>query len=264
MTGIAMGQIRHSANAALCACHYRRVLRSITATGVLVLALAACSSAGPSDQSSAQPQNPATKDEQPAPRETPQLSRGEMVQSAIAAVEGSLPDAPIWKGMTFAGTVINDSTVCVDRTWRPGGGIDRKGGSAGYTLVTFPGKTLGEPTDGACSDVAGAPTEEPASPVVVPDNVKGEPGLVTRIDLGTKWPLTVEYGIVSCQNKTAGGRALMVATFTDPSGTVYALNGTAKDHGDAALIDPIWAPDPDAAGLKIDIGPLIERALDFC
>lgn len=121
----------------------------------------------------------------------------------------------------------------------------------------------------ACSSAG--PSEQPAPtedadppPVVVPDNVKGEPGLVTRADLGNEWPLTVDYGLVGYENKTAGGRALKVATLTGPDGTVYALNGTAKSHTNAVLIDPIWAPDPDTTGLKITIGPLIERALTFC
>jgi hypothetical protein len=154
--------------------------------------------------------------------------------------------------------------VCVDRTWRPGGGVDGKGGNASYVLVTFPGKTLGEPTDGVCADVSDAPKPEAAPPVVVPDSVKDEPGLITRTDLGKEWPLTVDYGVVACQNKTAGGQPLKIATFTGPDGTVYALNGSAKSHTDAAAIDPIWAPDPDVAGLKIGIGPLIDRALTLC
>lgn len=146
--------------------------RSLIATAILVLALAACSSAAES--------------EQPAPKSqgTPTLSQAEMIQSAEAAVKGELPDAPIWEGMTFAGSVVNDSTVCVDRTWRPGGGVDGKGGSAGYVLVTLPGKTLGEPTDGVCADGSDAPKPEAATPVVVPDSVKDEPGLITRTDLG--------------------------------------------------------------------------------
>ena len=213
---------------------------------VAVLALAGCSTS-----------TPVTK-------ATPTLGQAEMIQRAEASVEGELPDAPIWEGMTFAGSVVNDSTVCVDRTWRPGGGNDDKGGSAGYVLVTFPGKTLGEPTHGVCADVSGAPKPEAAPPVVVPDSVKDEPGLITRTDLGKEWPLTVDYGVVACQRKTAGGLPLKIATFTGPDGTVYALNGTAKDHTDAAAIDPIWTPDPDGVGLKIGIGPLIDRALTLC
>jgi hypothetical protein len=192
------------------------------------------------------------------------VSQAEMIQLAEAAVEGELPDAPIWEGMKFAGSVMDDSTVCVDRTWGPAGGVDGKGGSAGYVLVTFPDKTLGEPTDGVCSDVAGVPKEEAAPPVEVPDSVKDEPGLITRTDLGQQWPLTVDYGVVACQNKNAGGQGLKIATFIGPDGTEYALNGTAKSHTNAEDIDPIWAPDPNVTGLKIGIGPLIDHALTLC
>lgn len=187
-----------------------------------------------------------------------------MIQRAEAAAEGALPNAPIWEGMTFAGSVVDRSTVCVDRTWREGGGIDGKGGNAGYVMVKFPDLTLAEPIEGTCSDVAGASKPEAAPSVEVPAKWKNEPGLVTRTDLGTEWPLTVDYGVVACENKNAGGRALQIATFTSPDGTTYALNGTAKSHSDAANIDPIWTPDPDAQGLKIGIGPLIERALKLC
>ena len=84
-----------------------------------------------------------------------------------------------------------------------------------------------------------------------------------------KWGLTWETwwgrpAYVACRNITAGGMALKVATFATEDGTEYALNGTAKDHTDAADIDPIWAPDPEMEGLKINIGPLIDRALALC
>ena len=102
-----------------------------------------------------------------------------------------------------------------------------------------------------------------ASPVVVPDEVKDEPGLVTRTDMGDEWPLTVDYGVVACEKHTAG-QTVMIATFTGPDGVEYALDGTAKSHTDAADIEPIWADDPEVEGLKISIGPLIDRALTFC
>lgn len=47
-------------------------------------------------------------------------------------------------------------------------------------------------------------------------------------------------------------------------GIVYAANGTAKDHGNYPGIDPIWAPNPDVEGLKIDLSPVTEAALDLC
>lgn len=82
--------------------------------------------------------------------------------------------------------------------------------------------------------------------------------------MGDEWPLTVDYGVVACESKTAGGMNLQIATLTAPDGTVYALNGTAKSHSDAADIEPIWADDPEVDGLKISIGPLIDHALTFC
>lgn len=234
-------------------CHDRQVTRSLALTAALALALTACSSPEQSEEPTAS-----------KPPAAPTLSQPDMIKGAVATVEGSLPDAPIWEGMTFAGSVVDDKTVCVDRTYRPGGGLNGKGGSAGYVLVTFPGKTMGEPTDGVCADVAGAPPSESAAPVAVPDDVKGKPGLITRTDLGKEWPLTVDYGVMACEDKTAGGMALQIATFTAPDGTEYALNGTAKDHTDAKDIAPIWADNPQTAGLKISIGPLIDRARALC
>lgn len=226
----------------------------MTATLVLALSLAACSSAEPNEESEPEPE----------PQATPTMSESEMIQRAEVAVEGELPDAPIWEGVKFAGSVIDGSTVCVDRTYPPGGGFDGKGGNAGYVLVTFPDESLGEPQDGVCADVSGASESEAAPPVEVPDDVKDEPGLITRTDMGDEWPLTVDYGVVACENDTAGGQPLMIATFTGPDGTVYALNGTAQSHTDAADVEPIWAPDPNLQGAKIEISPLIDHALTFC
>jgi hypothetical protein len=228
----------------------------VTATAVLILSVCACSST---------PAAPDEKAKPPAKEKPSALSEEEMIQRAEAAVEGELPkDVPIWEGVTFAGSAVDESTVCVDRRWPKGGGVDNKGGSAGYVLVTFPAEALGEPTDGVCSDVSAAPTEDPLPEVQVPDEFASEPGLVTHTDLGNEWPLTVEYGVLECDNATAGQIDLQIATFTGPDGTVYALNGTAKDHTNAADIDPIWADDPEVEGLKISIGSLIDRALALC
>lgn len=90
----------------------------------------------------------------PTSGRTPALmSADEMVRAAEMAAEDELPDAPIWKGMTFTGVPINDSTVCVDRTWREGGGVDHRGGNAGYVIVRFPGPTLADPVEGFCPKV---------------------------------------------------------------------------------------------------------------
>lgn len=193
----------------------------------------------------------------------PAAVRADLIAMAEQIVLGELSDAPIWGGTTAKGVYVSDTEVCVDRTYGPTGGLDGKGGNAGYVVVTFPDGTTGEPQDGFCEN---APTEKPEAlpPVKVPDNLKDEPGLITRDDLGDDWPLTVDFGVASCDAFTAGGMDLKSAIFTAPDGTEYALNGTAKDHTDAADIDPIWKDDPDMDGLKINIGPLIDFGLSLC
>lgn len=78
------------------------------------------------------------------------LTDGERLTTAEAAVQAALPNAPIWKGMTFKGSVVDGSEICVDRTWAPGGGPEKIGGNAGYIVVRFPAVTLGKPQDGTC------------------------------------------------------------------------------------------------------------------
>jgi Protein of unknown function (DUF2511) len=73
---------------------------------------------------------------------------------------------------------------------------------------------------------------------------------VSRADLGSDWPLTVDSGTLVCEG--AGS-----VTFT-VNGTTYAVNGLAE----GADIDPIWADSGD--GLKKNIGPLIDRGLSLC
>ena len=79
-----------------------------------------------------------------------QLTDAERVTKAEKAVQAELPDAPIWKGMTFKGVVVDASEICVGRTWAPGGGPEKLGGNAGYVVVSFPAVTLGKPKDGTC------------------------------------------------------------------------------------------------------------------
>lgn len=201
-------------------------------------------------------------DTTPSPVPATSSANQQMITQAEQAVKAELPDIPIWKGVTFTGVMLDEHTVCVDRTYPAGGGIDHQGGSAGYVTVTFPDKTLGEPQDGTCA-TATAPTPTNRAPVNVPADIQNAPGLVTRTDLGDTWPLTVDYAVLHCQPKQAGGINLQLATLTAPDGTEYALNGHAKSHTTAQDIEPIWAPDP-STGAKVDIGPLIERARALC
>jgi hypothetical protein len=44
------------------------------------------------------------------------LIDAERVTKAEAAAQAELPNAPIWKGMTFKGVVVDESEICVGRT----------------------------------------------------------------------------------------------------------------------------------------------------
>ena len=191
------------------------------------------------------------------------LTDEERVAKAETAVKAELPNAPIWKGMTFKGVVVDESEICVDRTWAPGGGPDHVGGNAGYVVVSFPAVTLGKPQDGTCAGYAPAAAKAPTK-VEVPSEIVKDPGLLVSTTFGDKWPLTVPYVVAHCEGITVAGRHLQVATVDAPDGKTYAANGTAKDHGNHLDIDPIWAPNPDVSGLKIDISPVIDAALALC
>lgn len=226
--------------------------------GIALVALLISSCAAPVTPMS---ENASTSSTLEAPVIT--LTDAERVTTAEAAVKAALPDAPIWKGMAFQGSVVNESEVCVDRTWAPGGGPDDKGGNAGYVVVAFPAVALGEPQDGTCADYAPAEAKAPAT-VEVPSSVAKDPGLLVSTTFGDQWPLTVPYVVAHCKNITVAGRHLQVATVDAPNGETYAVNGTAKDHGDHVDIDPIWAPHPDVSGLKRNIGPVTDAALALC
>ena len=98
----------------------------------------------------------------------------------------------------------------------------------------------------------------------MPSAVAKDPGLLVSTTFGDKWPLKVPYVVAHCQGITVARRALKVATVDAPDGKTYAANGTAKDHGNYADIDPIWALNPDVAGLKIDMSPVADAALALC
>ncbi|WP_241976695.1 DUF2511 domain-containing protein [Cryobacterium sp. TMT2-4] len=189
----------------------------------------------------------------------------ERVERAQQLVKDELPDAPIWEGMTFAGVVLDEAAVCVDRNWGPGGGPGETeaGGVAGYVIVTFPSDTLGEPQEGTCADYAPA-EEEPGKAIDVPADVKNNPGLLVSTDFGVDWPLTVPYVVVRCEEKIADGRTLQLVMLDTPDGTAYAVNGTARDHSDLPDIFPIWSANPDVDGLKVDISPVIDAGLALC
>lgn len=221
---------------------------------VISLALTGCASENRGAETTTDPSAGSATTATPTGTTPPQLTESEMISQAENAVKAELPDIPIWEGTTFEGVILRDNAVCVDRTYAEGKGITDLGGSAGYVVVAFPALSLGEPQDGVCKDAPVGPSTAP-EPVDVPASVSNDPNFVTRDQYGKEWPLTVEYGTVRCQEINMAGRALQVASFVDPSGKEFALNGTAKSHSNFPEIDSIWADNPSADGLKVNISP---------
>lgn len=84
-------------------------------------------------------------------------------------------------------------------------------------------------------------------------------GNVSSDEFGADWPLTVDSGDLRCEGSDGFGAVVL----TDPDGNEYGVNGVALSQG-YPPIDPIWKDNPELAGLKISIGPLIDRGLSLC
>jgi hypothetical protein len=97
------------------------------------------------------------------------------VTKAETAAQAALPNAPIWKGMTFKGVIVDASVICVDRTWAPGGGPEKLGGNAGYVVVSFPAAALGKQQNGTCAGYAPTAAKAPVK-VEVPSEIVKDPG----------------------------------------------------------------------------------------
>ena len=90
--------------------------------------------------------------------------------------------------------------------------------------------------------------------VIDPVTDKALSGDVKKEDFGDAWPFTVDAGRVQCVDG-------MYAVF-EAGGQTYALNGAAKSK--YAGLDSIWRDNPELAGTKVNIGPMIELALSRC
>jgi hypothetical protein len=87
----------------------------------------------------------------------------------------------------------------------------------------------------------------------------GHERTISRTDLGTKWPLTVESGTLRCEGSGGVGDVTFSAT-----GKTYWVNGTAKATERYADFSEIWADDPSVSGLKINAGALTDAGLQLC
>src|SRR5437868_5980010 len=107
--------------------------RHLLGLTVVLSLLGGCSQAAPTSSAPASPLVSSATTPSPSPSAistsstpTPSIDAKEMIRLGEAAVKADLPRVPLWKGTTFKGVLLDDSTVCVDRYWGPGGGIGSK------------------------------------------------------------------------------------------------------------------------------------------
>ena len=76
------------------------------------------------------------------------------------------------------------------------------------------------------------------------------------------WPLDSASGILYCNPFGELNDSVVYQPDEDPS-MYYALNGSALASG-YPDIDPIWLDDPEGSSPKMDLGELIDAALELC
>jgi hypothetical protein len=77
---------------------------------------------------------------------------------------------------------------------------------------------------------------------------------ISRYSYPGTWPLTLDAVTIGCDGHNPWVRV---------GSTFYALNGAGRTAG-YSDIDPIWAYEPAAAGLKMNIAPLRADAEKLC
>lgn len=109
-----------------------------------------------------------------------------------------------------------------------------------------------QPTTGAIVENDPTPPPSPA-PTSVPR------GYVSRALMGDAWPLSIDEGTIVCDRTAILLRA--------PDGRLYAVNGTARGQvPKLGWIDvrEITLPDPNIAGLIMNVQPIIDQGLSLC
>lgn len=136
---------------------------------------------------------------------------------------------------------------------------------AGSALVVLALSGCSDSGDSAAptpeTTVRAAPITSTTAPAAAPATT-AEPtarnvpaGLVSESTWTGDWPFTVPEGSLMCGQPNR-------VTFT-ADGTIYALNGAAKSAGSFDDVAAIWK-DSDFPGVKVDIGPMIQRGLELC
>lgn len=113
--------------------------------------------------------------------------------------------------------------------------------------------------DGGSGSSAAGPVNLDGAPVEKAD-ADPQPGgkEVTKAQFGDKWPLSVESGTLHCEGSKTSGAVTLYA-----DGITYALNLQAQSDG-YAQPGNIWLDDPEEAGQKIPVGPLVQEGMKLC
>lgn len=77
---------------------------------------------------------------------------------------------------------------------------------------------------------------------------------VSASEYGETWPFTFDSGQLGCDR---------MAAYVEHDGIKYALNGVARGVAGMHPTEEVWK-DAATPGLKVDIGPMIEKALSLC
>lgn len=107
-----------------------------------------------------------------------------------------------------------------------------------------------------------------STPIAAPAKARAEPGIfkvkITEHEYGSRWPFTVKEGVLICKDSgiKVGTTEMKEVLFTANKIT-YAVNGYAKGLRNHPDVRKIWANDLAEPGLKKNIGPIIDRALNL-
>lgn len=86
-------------------------------------------------------------------------------------------------------------------------------------------------------------------------------GTIWRSDYGDEWPFNVESVVLHCDVVVLG----MFSVWVEHDGGKYPINGVSRTHlvPQRSTAD-IRASDPNAPGLSISVGPIIQDGLELC
>jgi hypothetical protein len=83
---------------------------------------------------------------------------------------------------------------------------------------------------------------------------------VTKAEYGDAWPFSVDQGTLICESSSGG---LLHSAVFRTGEEEYALNAVAEGRGYPS-VEPIWRNKPQYPGVKTDLAPLVDRALQQC